>query len=238
MGRVNSSEVMEASGRIRAAFTPAGLEETFAQITAAAVELLPEVRYASISQRHADGRLEIVAPTDALLSRLGAAQTELREGPSFEPAIEGSRFTAPHLSEDLRWARYAQVAVSSGIQAQAGLHLFTAKDSQAVLNLFSDQEGAFRDLDGLTELFHHQAATALDYARHIGQLQEAARSRQLVGTAVGIVMERFSLDDTRAFGFLARLSSTENIKLRVVAERLVRQDRTRAPEPASMAAGI
>jgi hypothetical protein len=35
------------------------------------------------------------------------------------------------------------------------------------------------------------------------------------------VMERFQIDDARAFGFLARLSTQENLKLRLVAERLL-----------------
>ena len=47
------------------------------------------------------------------------------------------------------------------------------------------------------------------------------RSRQLIGQAVGIVMERYSVDEARAFGFLTRLSNDQNLKLRLVAERLV-----------------
>jgi hypothetical protein len=34
-------------------------------------------------------------------------------------------------------------------------------------------------------------------------------------------MERFQVDDARAFGFLTRLSNQENLKLRLVAERLL-----------------
>jgi hypothetical protein len=228
---VEPSEIVETSRRLRAALTPADLDETLAQITAAAVEVLPEVRYASISLKHADGRLETVAPTDDFLVQVDAAQYDLQEGPCYEAVVNESHFTAPDLAEDFRWPRYAQVAVSAGIQAQAGLHLFNAKGSNGALNLFADQSGAFANLDGLAELFSHQAAMALDYARHIGQLEEAARSRQLVGTAVGIVMERFALDDARAFAFLARLSSTENTKLRVVAQRLIDADKETVPQP-------
>ena len=39
--------------------------------------------------------------------------------------------------------------------------------------------------------------------------------------AVGIVMERYGLRDDRAFAFLTRLSQDGNLKLRVVAERLI-----------------
>jgi len=222
--------MLEASRRLRAALTPADLDETLSRITAAAVEVLPEVRYASITIKHADGRLETVAPTDDLLCDLDAAQYDLQEGPCYETAVDLVHVTAPYLAEDLRWPRYAPVAVSAGVQAQAGIRLFDSARSNGALNLYGDRPGAFEDLGGLGELFSHQAAMALEYARHITQLQEAVQSRQLIGQAVGVVMERYSLDDARAFGFLTRLSSTENVKLRLVAERLLDEVKSRPAE--------
>ena len=71
------------------------------------------------------------------------------------------------------------------------------------------------------DLFAHQSAVALAYARRVDQLEEAVTNRQLIGQAVGMVMERFQVDDARAFGFLIRLSNQENLKLRLVAERLL-----------------
>ena len=47
------------------------------------------------------------------------------------------------------------------------------------------------------------------------------RTRTLIGEAVGLVMERFSLNDERAFAFLKRLSSHRNVKIRVLAEEFV-----------------
>lgn len=228
---MGSSDLLEASRRLRAALTPGDLDETLGRITAAAVEILPDVRYASITIKHGDGRLETVAPTDDLLCDIDAAQYELQEGPCYQAAVEAAHVTAPHLAEDGRWPRYAEIAVSSGIQAQAGIRLFDAKASNGALNLYSDEPAAFEDLDGLDELFTHQAAMALDYARHISQLQEAVHSRQLIGQAVGVVMERFELDDARAFGFLARLSSTRNVRMRTLAEQLIEEINQRPSRP-------
>ena len=77
------------------------------------------------------------------------------------------------------------------------------------------------DLGALGPLFAHQAATAIAYAREITQLREALATRQVIGQAVGMTMERFDLDDARAFSFLTRLSQDNNVKLRVVAERML-----------------
>jgi hypothetical protein len=220
---VDTNEMLEASRRLSAALTPADLDETLAKITAAAVEVLPDVTYASITIKHADGRLETVAPTDDLLCDIDAAQYELQEGPCYEAATETVHVTAPHLAQDPRFPRYAPVATAAGIQAQAGIRLFDAPESNGALNLYAEQPGAFEDLGSLGELFAHQSAMALAYARQISQLNEAVRTRQLIGEAVGVVMERYNLDDARAFGLLTRLSQESNTKLRAVAESLLHE---------------
>ena len=56
-------------------------------------------------------------------------------------------------------------------------------------------------------------------------LREAVGTRTMIGTAVGIVMERYHLTDERAFAFLTRVSQDGNIKLREVARRLIETSR-------------
>jgi hypothetical protein len=220
---MTQAPLVDAARRLAAALTPGDLDVTLTRVTAAAVEVLPEVQYSSITIKHADGRLETAAPTDDMLCDLDAAQYELQEGPCFEAAVDTVHITAPDLAADPRFPRYAPVAVGAGIRAQAGIRLFETPASSGALNLYSTRVGSFEDLGILAELFAHQAAMALDYARHIDQLQQAVRSRGLIGQAVGIVMERFGLDEAHAFAFLTRLSQEENIKLRVIAERLIEQ---------------
>ena len=79
------------------------------------------------------------------------------------------------MAHDKRFPRNAVSAVSAGIHAQAGIRLFDAPKSRGALNLYARQVGAFGDLGELGELFRHQAATAIDYAREIHNLQEAVR---------------------------------------------------------------
>lgn len=218
---MTDDRIVEASRRLAAALRPGDLDQTLANITAAAVEVLPDVQSSSLTVRHADGRLETVAPTNDVLREVDAAQYELQEGPCYEAAVDTVHVVAPHLAADGRFPRYAPVALGAGIRAQAGIRLFDAPHSNGALNLYSDKVGAFEDLGVLSELFAHQSAVALEFARKIDQLEEAVTTRQLIGQAVGVVMERFQVDDARAFGFLTRLSNQENLKLRLVAERLL-----------------
>ena len=217
------TKMLDASRRLSEALSPGDLDQTLTRITSAAVEVLPEVSHASITVKHPDGRLETFAPTHDLLLGLDAAQYDLHEGPCYEAAADTVHVTAPELATDPRFPRYAPLAVAAGIHAQAGIRLFEVRGGTGALNLYSEQPGAFADLGALGQLFTHQSAMALAYARQITQLQEAVTTRQLIGQAVGVTMERFKLDEARAFGFLARLSQDSNIKLRDVAARLLEE---------------
>jgi hypothetical protein len=200
---------------------PEDLDVALSGITAAAVEVMPSVRYASITVKHADGRLETVSPTAPLILELDKAQYELQEGPCYEAATSSVHVTCPKLAADERFPRYAEVAVAAGIKAQAGIRLFETGEATGALNLYSEEVGAFEDLGILADLFAHQSAMALDYAREVENLQAAVEARSVIGRAVGILMERFSLSDARAFGFLVRQSQQENIKVRALAEDFI-----------------
>jgi len=222
--------VLDTLRRLSEGLTAGDLDHTLDRITAAAVEVLPGVHYASITVRHDDARLETVAPTDDLLLPLDAAQYQLHEGPCYEAATDESYVASPNLAADERFAQYAAVAVRAGIRAQAAVRLFDTPrpSAQAALNLYSRDVGSFTDMGILGRLFAHQSAVALEYAREVDNLKEAMQTRQLIGRAVGITMERYGLPEQRAFAFLARVSQTRNVKLRQVAEELVAETEDRA----------
>ena len=60
----------------------------------------------------------------------------------------------------------------------------------------------------------------IGYATEIQSLREAINTRTTIGQAVGILMERYKLNDQRAFAFLTRLSQQRNVKLRMLAEQV------------------
>ena len=56
----------------------------------------------------------------------------------------------------------------------------------------------------------------------VAQLTEALDTRQTIGTAIGILMQREGIDDEASFARLKRMSQNANIKLRDVARDIVR----------------
>ena len=77
------------------------------------------------------------------------------------------------------------------------------------------------DSTGITELRAQHAALVLEHAREVANLKEALATRGLIGVAIGIVMERYELDQDSAFQFLVRMSQTHNVKLRLVAQEII-----------------
>lgn len=232
---MSEQHVNDLLKKLAQTLSPGDLDHTLDRITAAAVEVLPGVHHASITVRHADGRLETVAPTDDMLLGVDAAQYQLQEGPCYEAAVDATYVSSPNLAADERFPRYAATAVAAGIKAQAGVRLFDTPrpSAQGALNLYSRNVGNFADMSTIGQLFAHQAAVALEYAREVGNLQDAIRTRELIGRAVGIVMERYRLNEERGFAFLARLSQTQNVKLRELAAALVAEasaSSTRSPD--------
>jgi ANTAR domain len=223
-------ELVEAAEELAAALSPVDLDHTLSRVTAAAAEALPDVDYASITIRHADGTLETIAPTDPALCDLDARQYELQEGPCYDAATGVAYVSAPDLKNDERYARYAPTALAEGITAQAGVRLFDAPTSQAALNLYSRRTGAFAEFESVAALFARQSATVIEYAREIQALHEAARTRELVGRAVGIAMERYGLSDHRAFALLTRLTHRHDVPLPVVAQAILSASEGRADD--------
>jgi GAF domain-containing protein len=86
----------------------------------------------------------------------------------------------------------------------------------------------------VVELFAVQAGIVLGRARREADLRAAMASRKVIGQAIGIVMQRFELNEERAFQFLSRASQTSNIKLRDIAREVVEAtEEKNSPAPPS-----
>ena len=56
----------------------------------------------------------------------------------------------------------------------------------------------------------------------VHNLQAALESRHAIALAVGVLMQRFDVDETAAFRILVRWSQQSNVKVRVIAVATVR----------------
>jgi AmiR/NasT family two-component response regulator len=70
-------------------------------------------------------------------------------------------------------------------------------------------------------VFAAHVALAWSMMRRQDQFRSALASRDVIGQAKGVIMERFNLDAVEAFELLSRLSQKSNTKLIEIARSLI-----------------
>ena len=208
---------------------PRSMDERLSAIVHAAPNTVPGFDQASISLAYHRGPVHTRTASSDLVEKLDLNQYEAEEGPCFEAFTRLDVVTVPSVRHEQRWPTYIARAHEAGVTAQLGVPL--GGDGAKVrgsLNLYSTTgEGIDPEAVGIASMFATHATLALGWARTEEQLNEALATRKAIGQAIGIVMERYQINEDKAFGFLVRVSSTSNIKLRDVADELITQTDTR-----------
>jgi GAF domain-containing protein len=201
------------------------LDQTLQAIVQVARESVPGFEQVGISTLSKDGKIETRAATGDLVHELDKLQDDLGEGPCVDTLRELDVVSVPHVRHDQRWPRYVPAAAKLGLRSQLGVRLFLDdKGTLGGLNLYSTvSDEVSPEAEAIAELFAAHAAIALGNARERQNLNEALQSRKVIGQAVGMLMERYDMNEERAFAFLVRASSHSNIKLRDIAQELVDQ---------------
>jgi GAF domain-containing protein len=168
-------------------------------------------------------RLESVAPTDDIVVQTDRLQYELDEGPCRDSSWHRETLMSSDLAEDARWPRWSRKVAELRIASVLAAELTTVDDRRiGAINVYWMHRRAFTADDAaVANLIARHAALALSTSFNEAQLNVALDTRKLIGQAQGILMERFGLDESRAFEVLRRYSQNHNVKLRGVAEHLI-----------------
>jgi GAF domain-containing protein len=115
----------------------------------------------------------------------------------------------------------AAALAQTPVRSTLAIQLYTDGQGLGALNLFSDTAGGIDDEteEQAFNLATH-AAIALSSARRGEQFSSALASRDLIGQAKGMIMERFDLDAIAAFRLIRTLSQEMNVPVIEVARRL------------------
>jgi transcriptional regulator with GAF, ATPase, and Fis domain len=179
--------------------------------------------HAAVVFAHGGQRLEVVASTDPAIEGLIATQMESRQGPVLSMVRDGvpSVIVADTHAES-RWPIWAAAATAMGYRSMIGVRLYNSERTLGTLNLYDCRPHNFSDADiEVAYVLARHSAIALGRAGDSDHFLRALDSRKLIGQAQGILMERFDLDDARAFEVLRRYSQDHNLKLRDVAQTVV-----------------
>jgi GAF domain-containing protein len=143
-------------------------------------------------------------------------------GPCIDAAEQQQLVTIPDTRSEQRWEGFGARAASVGVLSMICLPLYVGRERLGSLSLYSGRPGAFtQQHERVAALFATHAALALAEARRLEHVRTALSSRQLIGQATGILMERHRLTADAAFSQLVTASQNLNHKLVVVAEHLI-----------------
>lgn len=204
------------------------LQQTLDRIVGHAVELVDGCQDAGIMVIH-KGVVHTLAASDDKIRTSDRIQGELSEGPCFEAVSTGTEsYLIPDMQASVgRWPRYRPHARELGIGGILGFKLFTEDETLGALNLYSSRPGVFGERsEQIGWLVASHAAVAFASARTVANLHIAISSRQEIGIAVGMIMERDRVSSEEAFAVLVKASQERNIKMRELARRVTetRQD--------------
>jgi GAF domain-containing protein len=206
----------------RAVAVPRSAEDIFSEVTSTAVELIPGVDTAGILLITKGGNFESHAGVTELPHELDELQHTLQEGPCIDAAIDDEVVRTDDFRRETRWPAYSTAVQELGILSGLSFRLYTFDRTAGALNLFGFEPtvwDAERQLIGTVLAAH--AAAAIMSSREGEQLRSAVASRDRIGQAKGIIMERFGVDDVAAFDMLRRLSMESNTVLVDVAQRVI-----------------
>jgi GAF domain-containing protein len=207
---------------------PRSLDDTLQTIVEVARNSVPGFDHVGIATVEKKGTIETKAFVGALVLTLDKLQYSLAEGPC-SAALQGSEaMSVSNLQHEQRWPHYVPQALGVGVRSQMAIKLYLDEDTLGGINFYSTtSDDVSPDAQALARLFATHAAIALGHAQERESLTEGLQTRGVIGQAIGILMERYEMNDDRAFAFLVRASSHKNIKLRAVAHELVSEANAR-----------
>jgi GAF domain-containing protein len=197
------------------------VEGTLQAITAAAVEVVPHAQECSITYVIGRSRVEPRAATSDVPQQVDRLQERVGQGPCLDAAWEADVVRVDDVATDDRWPDFGREAAALGVGSMLCFQLFVLGDQLGAMNLYAGRPGAFDDEDqDVGHVLAAHAAVAVAGAEHEQNLRSAVASRDVIGQAKGILMERYKITADQAFGLLAQVSQELNRKLVDVAREL------------------
>lgn len=209
------------------------VETVLTQLVEFATTTIPGTASATVTVvRHEDART--LAASHQWAGDLDEHQYKAQDGPCLH-AIRTGRVVRMDITAADRWPEYCAAARLHNVAAALSVPLFVDDDivdTAAALNLTTEQPEAFDPLDeALLELFTHALSVVINHAyRHrraaelVDQLGAALETRDIIGTAKGLLMSQHRCGPDRAFELLRAASQRSNTKLRDVAAQLVNNE--------------
>lgn len=222
---------------MRTLLSPAPVPQVLERIVRFAVDVVPGCDDAGLC---GVDPLPGAPPEAEPLAELDLLQRSTGEGPCLDALAGADVVHSADVWNDGRWPALGGCAADQHARSAISVRLFSGEQTLGVLHLYAGAPGAFSALARAQALlFGAHAGLALSAARshaadelRVEQFRAAMLTRELIGQAQGILMERERVTAHQAFALIRAASQHLNVKLRDVAQELVDTGHLSAdPEP-------
>jgi hypothetical protein len=203
----------------RASFDTAAL---LRELIEGAAESVPGAQYAGITVTQRRRRSETAAATHRYPVMLDEIQSRYQQGPCLTAAAQQHSVRIDDLDADDRWPLYRQAALKqTPIRSILSFGMFREGGTTAALNFYN----AFTDGSvNLGLIFATHTALVWNMMRRDQQFRSALVSRDIIGQAKGMLMERLDIEAAEAFELLKRVSQESNTPIAQIAQRVITGD--------------
>ena len=215
----------EASRVLQTAANREGVLQTIVDVC---VDALAGCAYAGISTDQ-NGRPNSPVVSDPAVLRIDAGQYSLGAGPCLLAMRGPDEFVeSADLEHDERFGLFGKQAAADNCRSVLAHRLYVDSRTLGSLNLYATEVDAFDHEDrrrsfvlaGLASLALAVAELEFDAEG----LRQAIESRDVIGQAKGVLMERHGMTADEAFQHLRAESQRRNLRLHVLAEQLTQQE--------------
>jgi GAF domain-containing protein len=204
------------------------LSEVLEEVALLAKQMLPEAPEVSVTLLRGP-QAETAAFTGPLAIHLDERQYETGFGPCLDAAASGATIKLATEDPVSPYPHFCQIAQRQGVTHSISVGLPVVTPTVGALNVYSstgrpfspDAERIVGTFASFTGIVLASAGLHRDLADLAEQLELAVQSRAVVDQAKGIIMGQNRCSSEEAFQVLVRASQARNIKLRVLAERVV-----------------
>jgi hypothetical protein len=230
-----SSPLAQQFARLaRLLLTADNVADVLSHIVRAAVVVVPEAKLVSVTLRSTDGELHTPVETHPMATELDELQYRYSEGPCYDAASKpGLAYThSADLAAERKWPQFGPDAAARGYSSVLSTALLPdvmPPRLSGALNMYSRSAGELGDEGtrdrALLLATHASLALATTEAVRLAELREAQlrralETRDVIGQAKGILMQRRGLSAEEAFDLLRHTSQELNVKLSTLAETL------------------
>lgn len=198
-------------------------DTVIAELVEHAAAEIPGAQYAGVTVTRNAKQIDTPAASHKWPVLLDEIQQHHREGPCLTAAWEEKTIHVADLETDMRFPKYRRDALEqTPIRTVMAFQLFIADETMGALNVYAETPHAFgpntREI-GL--IFASHSSVAWNSAKRDEQFKQALASRDTIGQAKGMIMERYGVDAVQAFALLRKQSQDSNVPLIVIAADLI-----------------